>query len=168
LDVKFRLDGAPGTVSSSRSCRRSRVSAAGLGRDGEERGAFFAAGRGEAVRAGVDAGRGEAEVRRCAAGVAVLVRDFEAVLREGFVVLRAPRDVLRAPRDAGRAVCRRAVDFFERWRAFAFCADRDARRVAVLLVLRPALRGPAFALRFAITNVLSVPRVHSREDPRHP
>ena len=89
------------------------------------------------------------------------MRDFAAALRDGFAVLRAARAF-------GRAVRLRAVDFLELWRDFAFRAGRDAFRFAFLLVLRPALRVPAFALRFAITNVLSVPRVFSREDPRHP
>ncbi len=121
--------------------------------------AFFGDVRAEVARVDVDAFRAGAEVRRGADCFVVLLRDREAALRVGFAVLRAPRAFGRAERP-------RAVDFLELWRDFS--AGRDAFRVAFLPVLRPALRVPAFALRFAITSVLSVPQVFSRDDPRHP
>jgi hypothetical protein len=96
----------------------------------------------EAPRAEDEAGRGEADART----------RFGAALRDFGAVLRARVTVLRAARAFGRAVRRRAFDLPALWRDFR-C--RAAAPFARRRVLRPAFRVPAFALRFAITNVLS-------------
>ena len=102
-------------------------------------------------------------MRLRAAGLAALARGFVVDLRD----LRGAFDILRALR-AVRTALRRALDLVELRRDFAVRAGRRALPGAFLLVFRPALRVPAFALRFAITSVLSVPQVFSRDDPRHP
>jgi hypothetical protein len=128
------VDGAPGTVSSSRSCRRSRCSAAGFGRaatilrDGF--GAFVAA-----FLAGT--------LLRRARGVDFFV--FLPVVRR-----RADAEARRADADA-----RRAVFAFARLRGAAFRPDLGRFRSAALLVRRADFRVRALALRFAITGVLS-------------
>src|SRR5688572_29465039 len=79
--AKFRLDGAPGTVSSSRSWRRSRERATGLGRPPSRPWRFGATGpRGlaEAFRAGV-------EVRALAARFGAALRDFLGAALRDFV-----------------------------------------------------------------------------------
>jgi hypothetical protein len=134
-----------------------------LGRAAATRERLFAVVRADAVRA--DAGRraeGDVRTRR--------LRDV--ALADLFAVAR--RAELRTlARAFGRAVRRRAGDLVALRRDFAFGAEalrprRDVPRAAFLLFLRPALRVPAFTLRFAIANVLSAPHVLSREDPRHP
>src|SRR5215213_2817845 len=70
--AKFRLDGAPGSVASSRNCRRSRDSATGFGREDDCAAVLLVAAR-FAVRF----------------GAAFL--DAAAVLRAFFIGLRAAR-----------------------------------------------------------------------------
>jgi hypothetical protein len=151
LTAKFRVDGAPGTVSSSRSWRRSRESAIGFGRDADARDGLFRPLPAEAPRAAGEARRVEADGRAGAVRFVAVARDFGAALRDRFAVVRAARAF-------GRAA----------FRAEALRAGRDALRVALLVVLPAAFLLPAFALRFAITNVLSASRVLSREDGRNP
>jgi hypothetical protein len=107
----------------------------------------------EARRADPEAPRAEEDARR--AGVDARAR-FIARLRDFGAGVRAERvAVLRAARAFGRAA----------FRAEALRPGRDAFRVPFLLVLRRAFCVPDFALRFAITNVLSA---LSRLLPRRP
>jgi hypothetical protein len=135
LAAKFKLDGAPGTVSSSRSWRLGRASAAGFGRD-------------DVARAPSRAGR-FAETG---------LRGVGAALRAGFF---AARDTAR--RAEALELRRRGRAVFRAWALRAgFAAFRreavlraEALRVAFFGLLRPAFRLPAFAFRFAITGPFS-------------
>ena len=107
----------------------------------------------EARRADPEAPRAEEDARRVGADARTR---FIARLRDFGAPLRAERAaVLRAARAFGRAA----------FRAEALRPGRDAFRVPFLLVLRRAFCVPDFALRFAITNVLSARPVFSTERP---
>ncbi|MEO5740998.1 MAG: hypothetical protein ABIS29_10430 [Vicinamibacterales bacterium] len=105
----------------------------------------------EALLTGADPRLFDAVVRGRAVRFGAALRRFGAALRDAFAALRAARAF-------GRAVF--LVDDLR--------AGRDAFRVAFLMVLRRAVRVPAFALRFDITNVLSASPAHCKEDQGHP
>jgi hypothetical protein len=139
-----------------------------LGRGAAIREGLLAAFFGEVSRLEEDARRAAAEVRGRAA-------------RLGDALRRA---ALRVARGFGRAVRRRVPDFPEvrrdvAFRAEALRAGRDARRrslalpelwrdFAFLRALRPAFRVRVFALRFAITEVLSAAPARCKEGAGHP
>ena len=135
------VDGAPATVSSSRSWRRSRSRAAGRGRLGDVAIALrFGAVFLTAVRV-----RTEARIFDFAAVRAPRL----AAVRRGAVFFF--RDAVFFREDAARDVAVFAV----RRPAGRVRDGREALRVADLLVFRPVVRVRAFTLRFAITDVLS-------------
>jgi hypothetical protein len=85
-------------------------------------------------------------------------------LRAGFDAARAGLVALRAARVFGRAVFRDEALRAGRDVRFRAPADFCELRRDFAWVVRPAFRVPAFALRFAITDVLSA----SSKYLRHP